>query len=203
MKALQNTGAWPAAARFALLNGGLLLYGVGLSLMIAADVGLAPWDALHVGLARSIPGLSVGLASIAVGVALVLVSAGFLKVKVGVGSLLNMLLIGVYIDLLLPHLPRPAGVAAWVFFVGGTGLVGLATGAYIASGFGAGPRDGLVLGLVARTGWPARYVRTGIELLVLVSGYLLGAKVGGGTLLFALMAGPAMSAGLKVFGLSR
>jgi uncharacterized membrane protein YczE len=112
-----------------------------------------------------------------------------------------MALIGVYIDLFLPRLPRPLWLwTAWPQFLAGILLVGLATGMYIASGFGAGPRDSLVLGLVRRTGWPVRYVRTGIEGLVLLAGYLLGARIGWGTAVFALSIGPAMSLGLRLYG---
>jgi hypothetical protein len=189
--------------RFLLLNAGLFLYGLGLSAMIRADVGLAPWDALHVGLSGVVPGLSIGVASIGVGLALLIVAARFLGMRVGVGSVLNMLFIGLYIDLLSPHLPRPPGALAWVQFLGGTLLIGLATGTYIASDFGAGPRDGVVLGLARRTGWPVKYLRTGIELAALGTGFLLGARVGWGTLIFALAVGPAMSLGLSLYGLRR
>jgi hypothetical protein len=172
-------------------------------MMIAADVGLAPWDAFHVGLARVIPGVTIGMASIGVGLVFQLVAARFLGMPIGLGSALNMVLIGVYIELFLPHLGAPAGGLAWAQFLFGTALVGVATGAYIASGFGAGPRDSLVLGLAGRTGWPVKYLRTGVEIAVLVTGYLLGAKVGWGTVLFALAIGPAMSLGLALFGLRR
>jgi uncharacterized membrane protein YczE len=202
--AARTAATWPVSLRFLLLNAGLALYGLGLSLMIAAGVGLAPWDALHVGLARVIPGLSVGGASIAVGLLFLAVSARFLGMPVGVGSALNMLLIGLYIDALLPRLPTaPGPFLAWTQFGAGIALVGLATGTYIASGFGAGPRDGLVLGLAGRTGWPVRYLRVGVELAVLAAGFLMGAKVGWGTLVFALAIGPAMSAGLGLYGLRR
>jgi hypothetical protein len=151
-----------------------------------------------------IPGLSVGGASIAVGLLFLAVSARFLGMPVGVGSTLNMLLIGLYIDALLPRLPTaPGPFLAWTQFGAGIALVGLATGTYIASGFGAGPRDGLVLGLAGRTGWPVRYLRVGVELAVLAAGFLMGAKVGWGTLVFALAIGPAMSAGLGLYGLRR
>ena len=200
---VRPAAAWPYPARFLLLNVGLLAYGAGLSLMIAAGIGLAPWDALHVGLARVVPGLTIGVASISVGLLLLVASALCLGARVGVGSVLNMLLIGVYIDRLLPHLSAGAGWLAWGQFLLGTLLVGVATGTYIASDFGAGPRDSLVLGLAERTGWPVKYLRTGVELVVLLTGYLLGATVGWGTLLFALSIGPAMSLGLSLYGLRR
>lgn len=197
------TGNWPFWARFSLLNGGLAFYGLGLSLMIAADVGLAPWDAFHVGFARAVPALSIGGASILTGLGLLLVSFLLLRVPVGLGSLLNMLLIGAFIDLIRPHLSAPPGLLAWAQFLLGTLIVGLATGTYIASGFGAGPRDGFVLGITRRSRWQVKYVRTGVEVLVLACGWALGAKVGGGTILFAIAIGPAMSLGMRFYGLRR
>jgi uncharacterized protein len=195
---------WHPASRFVLLNVGLLLYGVSLAAMIRAHVGLSPWDALHVGLSHTFPILTVGYASILVGFACLTIAYLLLKMPVGIGSLLNMVLIGVYLDLFLPRLPAPVGpYIPWALFLAGILGVGLATGTYIASGFGAGPRDSLVIGLNRRTGWPVKYVRTGVELVVLLTGWLLGAKVGWGTLVFALTIGPAMSAGMGLFGLRR
>jgi uncharacterized protein len=195
---------WHLAARFALLNVGLLLYGVSLASMIRAHVGLAPWDALHVGLSHAFPVLTVGYASILAGLLCLTVAYFLLRMPVGIGSLLNMVLIGLYIDLILPYLPEPFGpYIPWALFLAGILGVGFATGMYIASGFGAGPRDSLVLGLNRRTGWPVKYLRTGVELAVLLTGWLLGAKVGWGTLVFAITIGPAMSTGMGIFGLRR
>lgn len=199
-----KAASWPFAARFLLLNIGLVLYGIGLSGMIRANVGLAPWDAFHVGLARTVPGVSIGTVSILVGLVFQGVAARFLQMPIGLGSVFNILLIGFYIDRFLAVLPAPASaLTAWAMFLTGTLLVGLATGIYIASNFGAGPRDSLVLGLARRTGWPVKHLRTGIELSVLLTGFLLGAKIGWGTLVFALVIGPAMSVGMGLFGLRR
>lgn len=199
-----KAAGWPFAARFLLLNAGLVLYGIGLSGMIRANVGLAPWDAFHVGVAKAVPALSIGMVSILVGLVFQLVAARFLQMPIGLGSVFNMLLIGIYIDCFLAVLPSPASaLTAWGMFITGTLLVGLATGIYIASNFGAGPRDSLVLGLARRTGWPVKHLRTGIELSVLLTGFLLGAKIGWGTLVFALTIGPAMSVGMGLFGLRR
>lgn len=190
--------------RFLLLNVGLVCYGLALSAMIRANVGLAPWDAFHVGLSQTVPWLTVGRASIAVGLVFQLTALLALRVPIGIGSVLNLVLIGVYLDLFTPRLPLPAGpVEAWLLFLGGIFGVGIATGSYIASGFGAGPRDSLVIGLNRRTGWPVKYLRSGVELLVLAGGWWMGAKIGWGTLVFALLIGPAMSAGMGLFGLKR
>lgn len=199
-----KTAHWPVWARFLLLNAGLLLYGISLAAMIRAGVGLAPWDAFHVGLARVVPGFTIGRASIAVGLVAQLTAYRYLGMPFGVGSALNLVLIGLYIDLFRPQLPVPANLlAAWLMFIGGTLGVGLATGTYIASNFGAGPRDSLVLGMARRTNWPVKWLRSGTELLVLAAGWAMGAQVGWGTLVFALVIGPAMSAGLALYGLRR
>jgi hypothetical protein len=117
---------------------------------------------------------------------------------------LNLVLIGLYIDWFSPHLPHPSNpLVAWALFAGGVFGVGLATGTYIASHFGAGPRDSLVLGIARRKNWPVKWVRTGAELAVLLAGFVMGAKVGWGTLTFALAIGPAMSAGMGLYGLRR
>jgi uncharacterized protein len=199
-----RTAHWHPISRFVLLNFGLLLYGLSLAAMIRAHVGLAPWDALHVGLHKAFPVLTIGYASIIVGFFCQGVAFAFLKMPVGLGSLLNMVLIGVYIDLFKDRLPEPLGpYIPWAMFLTGILGIGLATGTYIASGFGAGPRDSLVIGLNRKTGWSVKYLRTGIELGVLLTGWLLGAKVGWGTLIFALTIGPAMSAGMGLYGLKR
>lgn len=199
-----RTAHWHPALRFLLLNVGLLAYGVGLAAMIQARVGLAPWDALHVGLSRHVPGLTVGWASVGVGFVCQVAAWRLLAMPIGLGSVLNMLLIGGYIDLFSPRIPAPANpVVAWALFLGGIAVSGFATGTYIASHFGAGPRDSVVLGLARRTGWPIKRLRTLMEVSVLALGWAMGAQIGWGTLVFALTFGPAMSLGLGVYGLKR
>jgi hypothetical protein len=200
----ERAAHWPFFPRFLLLNVGLLLYGIALAAMIRADVGLAPWDALHRGLALVMPGLKIGQASILVGVVCQGVAYAALKMPVGLGSVFNMVFIGLYIDAFMPLLPHPATpLIAWVLFLLGILFTGIATGTYIASRFGAGPRDSLVIGINRRTHWPVKYIRSVIELAVLCIGFLLGAKVGLGTLVFALLVGPAMSLGMGLYGLKR
>jgi uncharacterized protein len=191
------------AIRFLLLNVGLALYGLAIALQIAAHIGLAPWDALHVGLSQRFPALTVGLASICVGIVVQFLAWVWLKMPVGLGSVLNTLAIGWWLDRLAPYMPHPTGLLAWGQVVLGILLVGLATGLYVGARFGAGPRDSLALGLSRRFHWPVRYVRSGVELLVLGCGAALGAKIGWGTLLFALVVGPAMQAGLRLFAPER
>ena len=186
--------------RFALLIGGLLLYGLSLRLMIDARIGVAPWEVLHLGLSRVLP-LTVGQASIGVGALLLAYTSFGLRERVGLGTLFNVLLIGIFLDVFGPLVPDPVG---WprraAQFAAGVALLGLATGAYVGAGLGAGPRDGLMLGLNRRYGWPVARIRTVVELVVLLLGALLGGPVGWGTLAFALLVGHSVSFGLSLFG---
>ncbi|MDQ3556938.1 MAG: hypothetical protein M3409_09195 [Gemmatimonadota bacterium] len=180
---------------------GLFGFGVAVALMIRSGLGLGPWDAFHVGL-HHLTGISIGGASIVAGLAIVLGSLR-IRVRPGLGTLANMVLIGVFVDLLLPVVPAAVGTpAAVAFHLTGIGLCGLATGFYIAAGLGKGPRDGLMIGLSERTGWPVRRVRTAIELVVLALGWLMGGAIGIGTLLFAFGIGPVTQWGLRVCGVT-
>src|SRR5690606_10537198 len=150
--------------------------GVAASLMIRSGLGLGPWEAFHVGISQ-LTGMTVGTASILVGLLIVL--AGLkLGIRPGSGTLANMILIGVFIDLVLPVAPPAESVlVGFGYYVFGIVFVGLGTGMYISPGLGAGPRDGLLLGVSSRTGRSVRLVRTVIELLVLSGGWLMGATV--------------------------
>nr|WP_232337942.1 membrane protein [Deinococcus arboris] len=176
------------------------LYGLSLRLMLDARVGVAPWEAFHLGLTRHFP-LSIGLVSVLTGLLIVVFTAVRLRQPIGPGTGLNVVLIGVFLDLLGPVVPDPVTLAGrWIQFLLGVLLLGLATGTYVAAGLGAGPRDGLILGLSRTTGWPVAHVRTSIELVILALGWGLGGLVGWGTLVFALASGPAMALGLALYG---
>jgi uncharacterized protein len=185
-------------ARWAQLLVGFLVFGIAISLMLRANLGLGPWDAFHVGV-HLLTGISVGVASILVG-AVIVVGTLFIGVRPGLGTLGNMVLIGLFVDLLLPIVP-PAGhwAAGLLYFLSGIVLSGLATGMYISAGLGKGPRDGLMVGLSQRTGWPVRRVRTALEAGVLGLGWLMGAKIGVGTLIFAATVGISAQWGLQLF----
>lgn len=183
------------ARRLAQLTLGLVLWGVSSAMMIRGNLGLAPWDALHLGLARHLP-LSFG--SVVVGVSfLVLLLWIPLREIPGVGTLVNAVLIGVSADLALRALGEPAGLGARLALtVGGVLVCGLASGLYIGAQLGRGPRDGLMTGLHRLTGLSLRLVRTALELTVLGAGLLLGGLgvLGIGTVLFALSIGPLTQA---------
>lgn len=157
-------------------------------MLLLAGLGVDPWDVLHQGLSRRI-GLGVGTWVVIVG-ALVLLLWIPLRQRPGVGTLSNVIVIGLVIDLVLATVPPVHGLVAQVTMMcAGVILNGIATGAYIGAGLGPGPRDGVMTGLAAR-GHSIRAVRTGIELLVLVTGWLLGGTVGLGTVVYALGIGP-------------
>lgn len=177
------------AERLGQLLVGLFLYGVALGLMVRGGIGVAPWDVLSLGVSGS-TGLGYGLVTVLVSI-LVLILWIPLRQRVGLGTLLNALLIGPSADLTLALVPAPPSV--WIgapMFVAGLVLLAFATGLYIAADFGPGPRDGLMTGLVRRTGWRVWIVRTLIEGSVLLVGFLLGGPVGVGTVLFAFGVGP-------------
>ena len=174
--------------RLGQLYPGLAIYGFSTALLVRANLGLNPWDVFHQGVAlRS--GFSLGMVTIATS-AVVLLLWIPIRQRLGVGTISNGILIGVFVDLSLHFLPTPTDVALRVgFLIAGILLNGFATGLYIGAGLGPGPRDGLMTGL-ARDGRSIRVVRTSIEVTVLVFGWLLGGSVGVGTVAYALAIGP-------------
>lgn len=176
---------------------GLVTYGLAIGLMLRAGIGVAPWDVLAQGITRQ-TGLPFGLVVNLVG-ALVLLLWIPLRQRPGAGTVLNVLLIGpsAHLGLLLiPQQTQP--VLQALVFAAGLVLVALATGLYVGARLGPGPRDGLMTGLHARTGRPIWVVRTGIEVTVLIVGFLLGGQVGIGTLAFALLVGPLVNVTLPL-----
>jgi uncharacterized membrane protein YczE len=174
--------------RLLQLYGGLVAYGVSNAMLVRAGLGLDPWDVLHQGLARQ-TGISIGTWVIIVGAAVLLLWIP-LRQRPGLGTVSNVVVIGLALDATLALTPAPEHVAArWAFLLGGIALNGFATGCYIGASFGPGPRDGLMTGLAAR-GQSIRAVRTVIELTVLTSGFLLGGTVGIGTVAYAVSIGP-------------
>lgn len=170
------------------LYAGLVLFGVSVALLVRARLGLDSWDVLHQGIARR-SGLQLGWVVIAIG-ALVLLLWLPLRQRPGVGTVSNVIVVGLAVDAALDVLPAPGAMPARVaFLLGGILANGVATGLYIGAGLGPGPRDGLMTGLAAR-GHSIRVARTAIELIVLGGGWLLGGNVGVGTVLYAVTIGP-------------
>lgn len=182
---------------------GLTLYGVSLALMVKAELGLSPWDVFHQGLSE-VTGVSLGWVVIAVG-AVVLLLWIPLRQRPGLGTVSNVVMIGLAVEAGLWALPTPTLLSARVgFLVGGVLLNGVATGMYLGARFGPGPRDGLMTGYVARRpGRSIRLVRTVIEVSVLGAGWLLGGTVGVGTLLYAAAIGPLAHVCIPLFTTGR
>jgi uncharacterized membrane protein YczE len=168
---------------------GLVLYGVSMAMLVRARLGVIPWDVLHQGLSRQL-GWSLGTVTIVVG-AVVLLLWVPLRQRPGLGTVSNVVVVGLAVDAALAVLPAPAVLPARVLFVvGGVVLNAVATAAYIGVHLGPGPRDGLMTGLVRRTGRSVRRIRTAVELVVVALGWALGGTVGVGTVLYALAIGP-------------
>ncbi|NKY99361.1 membrane protein YczE [Nocardiopsis alborubida] len=178
----------PRLRRLAQLYAGLVLYGLSGALLVHAGLGAMPWDVLHQGLSRQ-TGLSIGTWSVLVGAALMLLWIP-LRQKPGLGTLSNVVVVGMTVDLFLWLLPEAESLVVRVLLLGlGVVVCAVATGCYIGAQLGPGPRDGLMTGLAAR-GWSVRLARTVIEVAVVVTGFLLGGTVGVGTLVFAVAIGP-------------
>ena len=175
--------------RLVRLIPGLLLYGVADAFMIEAAVGVDSWTVFAQGISVH-TGLGIGLLTNIIGL-LVLLLWIPLKQKPGLGTVLNILLVGPGIELGLWLLPTPD--AMWLrvaFFVVGLLLLAIASGIYIGANLGPGPRDGLMTGIHSRFGTPLWVGRTAVEVTVLVIGWILGGNVGVGTVAFALLIGP-------------
>ena len=182
---------------------GLVLYGVSIALMVESGLGLAPWSVFEQGLSR-VTGIGLGWVLIMVGAAVLLLWIP-LRQRPGVGTVANVVVVGLALDAALALLPAVDGLPLQIaFVVGGVGLNGVATGLYIGAGLGPGPRDGLMTGLVGR--FPRlsiRLVRTGIEATVLAAGFLLGGTAGAGTVLYALAIGPLAQLFIPLFTVKR
>ena len=188
--------------RFAQLFVGLFLYGMGIALIVRGELGVAPWDVLTQGIAKQ-TGLNFGLITIITsGVVLLLWIP--IRQRPGFGTVMNALLVGPFADLGLWLIPP--GLDLWVralLLPAGIVVLAIATGLYIGAHFGPGPRDGLMTGLHRVTGWRIWIVRTGIEVVVLAAGWLLGGNVGIGTLAFALLIGPLCGYTIPLFAIRR
>ncbi|MEX1172050.1 MAG: hypothetical protein WEG56_05485 [Chloroflexota bacterium] len=197
---LQRFDLRAAAPRIPTLIVGLVTFGSGIALMVEAGLGLGPWEALHQGVARQV-GLEIGTVSILLGIP-ILALWWPLGERPGIGTVLNVVLIGTSTNVALVLLPTPdaaATVARVAMMLGGVGVIAVGSGIYLATDLGPGPRDGLMTGVHHRFGWSIRRSRTAIELTVLGVGWALGGTVGLGTVVFALGIGPLVQVALGVF----
>lgn len=192
--------------RLAQLFIGLGLYGVAIALIVRGDLGLDPWNVLTQGLLERwglALGLSFGTIVNLLGVVVLMLWIP-LREKPGFGTLANVALVGPAANVALAVLPADAPLAVRIVFLTlGVVLTGVASGAYIGAGLGPGPRDGLMTGIVRRTGWPVKWVRTGIEVAVVTVGWLLGGSVGLGTVVFAMTIGPLVHVFLPILQIRR
>lgn len=188
------------ARRLVQLITGLILCGVAIAMMVRAGLGLSPWDVLTQGVSLT-TGWGFGLITNLIGLIVLLLWIP-IRQRPGFGTVLNVALIGPSAQVGLNLIPQQTTL--WtqsLMFAGGLGLMAIATGLYIGPRCGPGPRDGLMLGIHTRTGWPIWAVRTGIEATVLLVGWLLGGAVGVGTLAFALLIGPLCQLTMPLFAM--
>ncbi|MBJ7222150.1 MULTISPECIES: membrane protein YczE [unclassified Brenneria] len=186
------------ARRLLQLYIGLALYGVSTAMFVHANLGVDPWDVFHLGVAR-IFSLTIGMVIIVVG-ALVLLLWIPLRLRPGLGTVSNVIVLGLAVDAALALMPPLESLMArGALLIAAVVINALATGMYIGAGFGAGPRDGLMTGIHARTGWSVRSVRTAIEVTVLLAGWMMGGTLGVGTVLYALAIGPLIQLCLPWF----
>jgi uncharacterized membrane protein YczE len=183
--------------RIVQLAVGLFAYGIAISLMIRAGIGVSPWDVLSQGVSLH-TGIPFGLVTNIIGLVVLLFWIP-IRQKPGIGTVANVIVIGPSAQFGLWLLPEQTDLVARIlFFAGGLALLAIATGLYIGARFGPGPRDGLMTGIHRRFGWRIWIVRTAIEVVVLTIGWLLGGNVGIGTLAFALLVGPMVSVTLPL-----
>ena len=174
---------------------GLILFGLGETMLIAANVGVSPWTVLAQGISIK-TGYSIGISTFIVSIGVLILWIP-LKQKPGIGTILNTIIISIVLDVSLPYLPTPESffLQALQVFIGVI-IVGLGSGFYLISNLGPGSRDGLMTGLQKKTNLPIALIRATIEVSAVVFGFYLGGVVGVGTLVFAFGIGPAVSAGL-------
>ena len=180
-----------------VLLAGLWAFGTGEALLVASHLGNTPWTVLAQGVSRHSP-MSIGAATLAIS-AVVLLGWLPLREVPGFGTIANAVVIAVAIDVMLRVLPQPSATPARLGEVAGAiACIGIGSGLYLTTWLGPGPRDGWMTGIARRTGWPIAGVRLSIELTVLVVGYLLGGRVGIGTVAFALTIGHAIAAAMRL-----
>ena len=183
--------------RWVMLFSGLICFGFGVALMVRAGLGLSPWESLHQGISLR-TGIPIGTVSILLGVPILLMWLP-LGERPGIGTLFNVIVIGLVTNISLGFLPIFSHVIAQLVEMAlGIAVIGMGSALYLGSRLGAGPRDGLMMGLARKTGWSIRVTRTLIEITVLAIAWLLGGTIGLGTLAFALGIGPAVQLAFRL-----
>lgn len=184
---------------FVILITGLWIFGTGEALLVSSTLGNAPWTVLAQGLSTRLP-ISIGVATFLTSVTVLLLWIP-LRERPGLGTISNAVVIALALQVMIGVLPEPDNTLVRLAFVfGGIAIIGIGSGLYLTTNLGPGPRDGWMTGIHVRTGWPISAVRLGIEVTVVLIGWLLGGTVGIGTVLFALLVGPAVGYGLRVAG---
>ena len=174
---------------------GLIIFGLGETLLISATIGVSPWTVLAQGISVK-TGYSIGITTFVVSISVLFFWIP-LKQKPGIGTILNAIIISIVLDVSLPYLPSPESLLFQILqVIIGVLVVGLGSGFYLIANLGPGPRDGLMTGLQKTTNLPIAFIRSIIEICAVIFGWYLGGVVGIGTIVFALGVGPAVSAGL-------
>ena len=187
----------PSFKTLFLLCLGLIIFGLGEGLLIISTIGASPWNVLHQGLALNL-GLSVGTWAFLISL-IVLLLWFFLDEKVGMGTILNFIIIATMIDITIYFFKAPnLWIGQFLLCAISVLMVGLGSGIYLIARLGPGPRDGLMTGLQKKTGFSIALIRGAIEVIVVLCGWSLGGTVGIGTLLYALGIGPAVAFGLNI-----
>ena len=192
----------PLWKRIILVEIGLIVCGLAFAIMLRAAIGLDPWDAFHQGLSY-ITGVSIGTVVVIVGFAVMFLWI-FLKQKLGLGTIMNAITIGIAINVFYAWIPTASTyLIGVVYFLVGILINGVGISMYVGGGLGPGPRDGLMTGLVKRTGKPLWLIRTAIEVVVLGLGWAFGGTIGLGTVLYAFTIGPVVHVMLPWFNLDK
>ena len=187
----------PRLTTMIMLVIGLFLFGLGEAIIIGSGSGVSPWTVLAQGISKR-SDFSIGMATFFISIAILIFWIPLKQVP-GIGTILNAIIIASAIDLTLPYLPQPDDITFKIIQACfGILLVGLGSGIYLCSNLGPGPRDGLMIGLQKQTNASLPAIRTIIELLAVISGWLLGGVVGIGTILFVFGIGPCVGIGLTL-----
>lgn len=189
---------WVSGVKIIIFVSGLFILAFGAATVIEAKLGVASWDVLHIGLARQSL-LSIGAWVQIVGIAMILMASALERKQPQIGSAINILLIGYFLNWILDWHVIPSADVLWksiLLLVCGVGMMGLGSGMYVATALGAGPRDGMTLILAKMSGRSVRFVRTGLEVAALFCGWLVGGPISIGTFVVVVLVGPIMQASL-------